>query len=337
MLDLSTMPKAELHLHLEGAPRWSTLRLAHQRHYGRTLPPIPAWYAPGFRFGNFGEFQALFQDYICPWLCVPSGYAELIGDVVDSLLEQTIRYAEINLGVTLIERVGASLEGILELLVAEAERSRSQGCEIRIFAGLSRTRGVEDAIAWVKRLRSADIIAGFDLQSNEVGWPAEPFKPAFDLAREAGKFVKVHAGEMTGSESIQRAVEGLGLDRIGHGTSAIEDPDVVALLRDRKVTVEMCPTSNERLGNVASYPAHPILALDAAGVAVTVNSDDPTFFGVNLTQEMERLVAERQVTLSDLKRWTANAFHAAILPDETRDRCLAELSAWPIERNSTKV
>lgn len=328
MFDLSTMPKAELHLHLEGAPHWSTLRMAHQRYYGRELPEIPPWYAPDFRFAHFGEFQALFQQYIHPWLRTPSGYAELIHDVVDGLLEQNIRYAEINFAASLVEQHGACLSKVLDVLEAEIERARTQDCIVCIFVGLMRNHGAEEAMNWVRKTRSISIITGFDLQGDENGWPVDPFIPALDLAREAGKHVKVHAGEMTGPESIQIAVERAGIDQIGHGTSAIQDPDVVALLCDRHVTLEVCPTSNERLGNVTSYQDHPILALDAAGVTITVNSDDPTFFGLNLTDEFSRLITERQAQISDLKRWTRNAFNQARLDDLTRSRFIAELEAW---------
>ncbi|MBE7383574.1 MAG: adenosine deaminase family protein [Leptolyngbya sp. SIO1E4] len=328
MCDLASMPKAELHLHLEGAPRWSTLRTALQQHYGIELPSRPPWYAPDFRFAHFGEFQRLFQQYVHPWLQTPSGYQALIQDVVDGLLVQNIRYAEIDFYAPLVEQVGASLDRVLELLEAEVARARSQGCVLRIFVGLNRHHGVDTAVHWVQKTRSASVISGFDLHGDEVGWPADQFKPAFDLAREAGKRVKVHAGEMTGPENIRLAVENLGIDQIGHGTSAIQDPGVVALLRDRAVTVEMCPTSNERLRNVASYQAHPIFDLDAAGVAVTVNSDDPTFFGLTLTDELSRLMTARQATIADLKRWTRNALRQAILDEVTRARFMAELEAW---------
>lgn len=328
MFDLSTMPKAELHLHLEGAPRWPSLRKAHKQHHGTNLPEVPLWYAPDFRFAHFGEFQALFQQYIHPWLQTPNGYAELIEDVVDSLIAQNIRYAEVNFSPAMAERHGASLDQIWEILTAELERARAHDCIIRLFVGLMRSHGVEEAVTWVKQTQPIDIVAGYDLQGDEVGWPADQFKPAFDLARTAGKRVKVHAGEMTGPDSIQIAVEQLGITQIGHGTSAIQNPDVVALLRDRNVTVETCPTSNERLQNVASYQDHPIFELDAAGIAVTVNSDDPTFFGCNLTDELSRLMIERQATPQDLKRWTQNAFQQAILDEATRSRFLAELEAW---------
>lgn len=337
-IDLSEMPKAELHLHLEGAPRWSTLREAHHRYYGTVLPNVPPWYAPSFRFTHFREFQSLFQKYIHPWLQSPSGYAEVIQDVVDSLLDQNIRYAEVNVAASLVERHGIALDHVWEVLEAELERARTHDCIIRIFVGLMRNHGVAEAIHWVRKTSAIAIVTGFDLQGDEVGFPCEDFLPAFNCAIDAGKRVKVHAGEMTGPESIRTAVELLDIRQIGHGTSAIHDPEVVALLRERQVTLEMCPTSNERLGNISSYRDHPILALDAAEVAVTVNSDDPTFFGHTLTDELSRLMHERQVTLSDIKRWTQNAFRQALLDDQMRDRFVAELEAWtPSESRSSDV
>lgn len=325
MLTLTHLPKAELHLHLEGAARWSTLRAAHRRHFGQDLPKHPPWYAPDFRFAHFGEFQALFQQYIHPWLQTHRGYAEVMRDVVDSLIEQNIRYAEVNFAPSMAERHGASLSEVWDWIAAEVDRARSHRCIIRIFVGLMRPHGVEAAIASVKATRSLDIVSGYDLQGDEVGWPADHFLPAFDLAREVGKRVKVHAGEMTGPDNIRVAVEQLGITQIGHGTSAVKDPGVMALLCDRRVTVEVCPTSNERLGNVASYQAHPIFELDQAGVAVTVNSDDPTFFGVTLTDELSRLMRERQATLTDIKRWMGNAFQQALIDDQTRQQWLQEL------------
>lgn len=328
MLHIDAMPKAELHLHLEGAPRWSTLRSAHYKHYSVELPETPPWHASGFRFADFSAFQSLFKQYIHPWLQTPNGYAELIHDVVDGLLAQNIRYAEVVCVPSLLAMHGASPDYFWAVLAAEVERARLQNCIIRIFVGLIRTHSVEAAIQSVKQTRTRSLVAGYDLLGNEIGYPADSFRPAFELAREAGKRLKIHAGEMTGPESIEYAVETLGIEQIGHGTSAIQNADVVALLRERQVTVEMCPTSNERLRNVCSYQAHPILALDDAGVHVTVNSDDPTFFGVNLNGELTRLVTERQVTALDLKRWTQNALRRAILDESTRHQLIAELEAW---------
>lgn len=326
--NLSEMPKAELHIHLEGSPRWSSIREALYQYKGLNLPDVPPFYAPGFRFTNFAEFQDCFRRYIHPWLATPSGYAEVIRDVMDSLIQQKIRYAELNFDVSVVERVGRKVEEVLHLLEAEVERVGKQGTIIRILVGIGRNQGVENAISWVEKMLQFPIISGFDLHGDEVGWPADLFGEAFAPVREAGKKIKVHAGEMVGPENIRAAVEGLGIRQIGHGTSAIKDLNVVELLVKQKVVLEMCPTSNERLKNVPAYDEHPILALDAAGVAVTVNSDDPSFFGVNLTDEMSRLISERDVTTTDLARWTRNAFNQAIVDEPTRAALLAELEVW---------
>lgn len=327
IVQLAQLPKAELHLHLEGAPRWFSIREALQRHQKITLPETPYLYSPEFRFADFSEFRHCFRRYIYPWLRSPGGYAELIDDVVASILEQQIRYVELNFSVATVERVGCNLDTVLDLLAAAVERSRQQGTTIRIFAGIDRQEPTEQVAYRVGQLLDYPIIAGFDLHGAEVGAPADRFREPFARAREAGKKIKAHAGEMDGPESILAAIKGLGVNQIGHGTSAIQDPEVLKELVRRNVVVEMCPTSNERLRNVASYQDHPILELDAAGVAVTVNSDDPSFFGTNLTGEMARLISERGVSMADLVRWTRNAFACAILDQETKAAIDAELDA----------
>lgn len=327
--DLATMPKAELHVHLEGASRWNTIREALHRHIGVTLPQSPHFYAPEFRFADFAEFLGCFRNYIYPWLQAPSGYAELIQDVVDLLVAQRIRYVELNFNAGSPEQFDLDLDKVLYLLEEGVERARQSGTVIRIIAGISRQEGTQKAARQVRRLVNVPIISGFDLHGVESPETrAHLFREAFAPAREAGKKIKAHAGEMDGPESIRAAVEQLGVDQIGHGTSAIRDPQVVDLLVERRVLVEMCPTSNERLRGVSHYLAHPILELDAAGVAVTVNSDDPSWFGLNLTEEMVRLRSERGVTVRDLAKWTRNAFEKAILDEETRTSFLAELEAW---------
>jgi adenosine deaminase len=203
---------------------------------------------------------------------------------------------------------------------------------IKLIAGVSRNQSPELVSQWVNQLLDYPIISGFDIHGLETPEThADLFREAFAPAREAGKKIKAHAGEMDGPESIRSAVEKLGVNQIGHGTSAIQDADVVQLLIDRAVVVEMCPTSNQRLRNIPSYHQHPIVALDAAGVAVTVNSDDPSLFGMNLTDEMMRLITERKVAIADLIRWTRNAFNCAVVDAETRASLHTQLESWQQE------
>ncbi|AFY84826.1 adenosine deaminase family protein [Oscillatoria acuminata] len=329
LVALAQMPKAELHLHLEAAPRWSTLREALHRHHGRELPQTPLFHAPDFRFADFDEFKGCFRHYIYPWLQTKRGYAELMEDVVDSLVEQRIRYVELNFNVATVDLLKLDLETVLEQLAASVATAGDRGTTIRIIAGIDRSQGSENARLQVQRLIPYPLISGFDLHGLETPETrADRFQDAWATAKEAGRKVKVHAGEMDGPASIYAAVATAGITQIGHGTSAIESPEVVNLLLERGVVVEMCPTSNERLGNVSSYQNHPILALDEAGVKVTVNSDDPTWFGLNLTQEMQRLIRDRQVSLDCLTRWTRNAFEVAIADDAMRSQFFTELQTW---------
>jgi adenosine deaminase len=238
--EIPALPKAELHIRLEGAARWSTIRWMLYQHNGIRLPELPSLYHPEFRFADFAEFKDRFRRYIHPWLRTSSGYAELINDVVDALIEQRIRYVELNCNLPYVEQFGASLEKVLQLLESAVERAQEQGTIIRIIAGISRDRGAEYVSYWVRRFLKYGIISGFDLHGLEVGWSANLFKEAFAPAREAGKKIKVHAGEMVGAESIRIAVEELGVNQIGHGTSAIADPTVVDLLVSRNVVVGHC-------------------------------------------------------------------------------------------------
>ena len=328
VMNLATMPKAELHLHLEGSARYATLREALSRHAGTDLPESPYWLEPDFRFESFDQFRLLFRDYLNPWLAAPSGYSEMIDDVVDSVIAQNIRYAEINFCPNVIKRVEAGLEEVLGLLGSARARASGQGTFVRWIAGLNRDEGVEETTGWIQRLVGDPVVDGFDLHGTEPGWPPDLFEGAFAPVLEAGLKLKIHAGEMVGPESVRGAIEVLAATQIGHGTTAIRDPETVALLRERGTVVEMCPTSNERLRNVASYEDHPILDLDSKGVKITVSSDDSLFTGANLTQELGRLVVERGVTMDDLVRWTRNALGVALLETHQKEEIESDLEEW---------
>lgn len=326
-MNLASMPKAELHLHLEGSARWPSLRDALHHHAGKVMLDSPYWLEPDFRFRDFEEFRELVRESLTPWLSAPTGYSELIRDVVDSLILQKIRYAELNFCPNVFTRVGASPPAVLDLIEAETIRAAEEGTLIRWIAGMNREEGVAETSSWVQKLLSNSVVSGFDLHGTETGWPPDLFKDAFLPVLEAGKKLKIHAGEMVGPESIRSAV-GVGATQIGHGLSAIEDPEVIALLKEREIVVEMCPTSNERLQNISSFGDHPIFELEKHGVSVTINSDDSTFFGSNLTEEMFRMVAELGATPEDLVRWTSNALDVALLDDEERDKIHKELREW---------
>ena len=336
-MNLTSMPKVELHLHLEGSARLSTFREALHRHAGMDLPETPQWLEPDFRFGSFEEFRQLFRDYLTPWLSAPTGYGELIQDVVDLLISQNIRYAEVNFCPNVFKRVDAHPPDVLDLLHEGASRAAWEGTVVKWIAGLNREEGLEETAGWIKKLLPEPIVAGFDLHGNEPDWSPSMFTEVLAPVLDAGKKLKIHAGETVGPESIRAAVEVVGATQIGHGVTAVEDPAVVDLLRERGTVVEMCPTSNERLRNVPSYADHPILELESRGVTVTVNSDDSLFVGSTLTDEMFRLMAERGAMVDDLIRWTRNGLEVAILEEAERENILSDLQQWKDEARTWRI
>jgi len=327
LIDLTGMPKAELHLHLEASVRWEVLRAALHRHTGEDYPDSPFWLEPEYRFETWDDFRQLFRDYIGPWVSTPTGYAELIPEIGDLLIGQNIRYAEVNVGLNVFTRSEVDTATVLDLLSKEAERAARLGTTIKWIGGLNREEGVDVTAGWVDEVLDSPVISGFDLHGTEPGWPADMFADVFAPVLKAGKKLKMHAGEMAGPEYIRAAVE-VGATQIGHGTSAVKDPDTIEMLRDRDIVVEVCPTSNERLRNFPNYGKHPICEMEEGGVKITLNSDDALFFGPDLTHEMARMVAERGTSASTLVRWTRNAIDVALIDETERDRFHADLDSW---------
>jgi len=163
-------------------------------------------------------------------------------------------------------------------------------------------------------------IVGVDLAGDEVRYPAAPFAPLFKRAAEHGLGITIHAGEAGRASNVREAVEVLHAQRIGHGISAIEDSSVVQLLRQRNVTLEICPTSNLQTGAVDNFGLHPLRDLYVLGVNVTLNTDDPSVSDTTLTDEYMVAVLGLGVSVHDLRRCTRNSIRAAFLPPAERQQ-----------------
>jgi adenosine deaminase len=163
-----------------------------------------------------------------------------------------------------------------------------------------------------------------DLGGDEVAFSARPFAPLFQRAKEAGLGITVHAGEWKGSENIIESIEHLGADRIGHGVRIIENSDVVRFVRDRNISLEICPTSNIQSGVVSSFLHHPLADLLDLGLSITINTDDPSISNIELTDEYCVAVNDLGLTEDGLKMAILNAASAAFMPDAER----IELVSW---------
>ncbi len=318
---IASFPKAELHLHLETSLRLRRL-LA-----GRDRDPVPLerphLVADPSLFAGYDRLRRLryagragrIADSAYTRANIAAITAELIGEAA----AQAVRHVEVRVG----GRRGFSVLGVRGILEAMAEGVASApvpGPSCGFIVTVVRERGPEEAerlVTDAAACRDCGVV-GIDLAGDEENYPPALFVAAINRARDAGLGITVHAGEFTGPAGIWTAVYQLGASRIGHGIRAVDDPVLLDRLRDRGVTLEICPTSNVRLGLVPAMAAHPVRRLLDHGVPVTVNSDDPVLLGTSLTRELAVVARAHRLGPDDLIRLMAAAARAAFLPDDAR-------------------
>jgi aminodeoxyfutalosine deaminase len=298
---LADLPKAELHLHLEGAVEPETLLELDPAADEKDIRAL-------YRYQGFEAFLKSFGAVV-QRLRSPSDYALVTRRLLDSLARQNVRYAEITLaaGVVLWKK-----QEFAPVYQAVRDAARESAVEVRWILDAVRQWGVEHAME-VARLaagRVHDGVVAFGIGGSEERGPAEWFTEVFAFARRAGLRLTAHAGESMGPESVWAALE-LGAERIGHGIAAVRDPELLRHLRDRGIPLEICVTSNLVTGVVARIEDHPLRALYDAGVPIVLNSDDPAMFGCTLSGEY-RLAAEKfGFTGAELRGIAENGFRYA--------------------------
>jgi aminodeoxyfutalosine deaminase len=327
------MPKVEIHVHLEGSILPATMRDLALRH-GLDLPVHDdAALAAFYSFRDFAHFVDVYVA-ACSCLCSADDFARVAYELGAEAARQNCRYVEAHFNPEPNHRKrGVPFRDQLDGMNAGRARALAEfGVELRWIAD-----GVRDAesgpvsvmqtVEWIAGLPATDGVIGLGLGGHEAGGPPRLFVEAFAAAREAGLHVVAHAGETTGPETIWATLDLLGAERIGHGISAARDPALVAHLAERQIPLEVCPVSNLRTRVVAHAADHPFRALDAAGVLVTVNSDDPPMFGTTLTDEYRFLVETFGYGPADLERLCLNGIRASFLPEDAKQRLLGEFAA----------
>jgi len=325
---IQRLPKVELHLHLEGSVQPETLQelaRSKRRLEKETRDWITERQDRKYRYKDFQDFLQAFK-LVTLLLETPSDYALATTRLVEALANQNVKYAEIIFAAGVVLWKKQPLDAIFEA-AASAARAAQQICGMRVQWIFDAVRhfGVEhtrDVLDWAGRLQPLGVVA-LGIGGDEARGPAELFREVFSEARALGLHVVAHAGEASGPESVRQAVEVLGAERIGHGLTAARDPDVLALLRERRVPLEVCLTSNVATGVLECLEDHPLPRFLEADVAVTLNSDDPAMFGTDLVNEY--LVAARtfQLTREQLLQIAQNAVRAAFLPEEEKRNLLS--------------
>lgn len=316
---LLRMPKVELHVHLEGAMRPAVL-LALARRNGVELPADDeAGLARWFRFRDFEHFVQVYLT-CSRALKNPEDFQLLAADFLEQQALQNIVYTEAHftIGTHLANGAhGGEILAALEETIREGEARH--GVRLRLIPDIVRNvpGQADQTLEWALAGRGRGVVA-LGLSGSESRFPNEPFREHFATAAREGLHCVAHAGEHAGPASIRSVLEVCGAERIGHGVRAVEDPALVAELRERGIPLEVCPSSNVCLGVVPDLESHPFERLRAAGCRVTVNSDDPAFFDTTLTDEFIRLHRTFGYGPAELADLALAGLRAAFLPEPER-------------------
>lgn len=269
----------ELHLHLEGTVDRETLMLLDP---GVTREAVDAAWA----FTDFAGFLECFK-FVAKRLRGPRDYALITRRMMESLARQGVTYAEVTLGAGVVLWRGFDFHSVWRA-IREAQKEAEEKWPVKVWWNLDAIRqfGPEHVmeVARIAARYVGDGAISFGIGGDEAGGPALPLRDAFSYAKDAGLRLTAHAGETDGPESIRAALE-IGAERIGHGIRAVDDADLMRRLREERIPLEVCITSNIKTGAVASLGAHPVRRLFDAGVPITLNTDDPGMFETDLARE----------------------------------------------------
>jgi adenosine deaminase len=325
-VSLAARPKIELHLHLEGAAPPAFIRgLAREKH--ADIGGI--FDARGhYAYRDFPHFLQVYEAATSV-LRTPEDYARLTRAVLSECAANGVIYAETFLSPDFCggRDVSAWRDYLAAIREAAEAAERDDGIVLRGIVTAIRHFGPDKAkeTALCAAETAGDWLVGFGLAGNEaVGQPRD-FAWSFDLAREAGLKLTAHAGEWGGPDSVRDALDDLRVTRIGHGVRAIEDPALVDRLAEDGIVLEVCPGSNIALGLYRGWRAHPIERLRAAGVPVTVSTDDPPFFHTTMTREYDRLAEAFDWDAGVFETVEKTAAAAAFCDAATRETMLKRL------------
>lgn len=321
---LHRLPKAELHCHLDGSLRPETLlQLAHER--GVSLPVSnAAELANWMRVDdarNLEDYLARF-DVTLSVMQDAEAIERIARELVIDAAADGVRYIEIRFCPTLSTRGGLHPNDVMDAIVrGAAHGERESGAIARHIVCALRTFPLEHAMEMAElALSHKGPVVAFDLAGAEAGNPASRFAAAFDLARNGDMAVTVHAGEGDGASSIREAVHRCGANRIGHGTRLFEDPSLCDYVVDRRIPLEVCPTSNVQTRVAPTFAEHPLAQYVAAGAIVTINTDNRMMSGVTLTDEYVRCAMHLGFDGPMLAQLALASFDSAFLPLHERRR-----------------
>ena len=288
---IASLPKAELHLHLEGSIRPAIASALAARH-GVKLgeEEVRRRYA----YTNFAGFLEAFK-WVTSFVRGPKDFALIAADLAEQLIEQKVAYAEVTLSVGVMFLRQQQPEANFAAILKATEPYEKRGLRLNWIFDAVRQFGAEAAMRVVQAARRCESrrIVAFGIGGDELSLATKEFRGVYERAEEYGFHRLMHAGEIGGPEKIREAIEILGVERIGHGIAAIRDEALMGILAERGIPLEICPASNLRTGalaaqlgkSAATMEEHPLAEIVRRGVAVTIATDDPAMFHTSLEEE----------------------------------------------------
>ncbi len=329
---MNTPPTAELHLHLEGTfePEQIVAFAARNR------VEIPTTDVAALRAAYaFADLQSFLDLYYANLAVLRTGqdFFELATAYLERAAAAQVRRAEMFFDPQVHLNNGVPLAAVMEGLSAAVRSAPSDhGISADLILCFLRDLGPAAADEMLTAaLPYRDSFIGIGLDSAEVGFPPQPFAPVYARAAAEGLHLVAHAGEEGGPENVAAALDMLHVERIDHGIRAMEDPDLVARLRDDQIPLTVCPLSNVALRAVPRLADHPLPRMLDSGLLASVHSDDPPYFGGYVDDTYTAVRAELALTDDQLRRLATNSFESAFIPDADRRRWIAEVEAWESE------
>ncbi|MCH7833040.1 MAG: adenosine deaminase [Proteobacteria bacterium] len=315
-------------MHLEGAiPYESFWKLVQKYDTSHAFSNIES-ISEKFRFRDFDQFIDVWT-WKNQFLREYEDFTFIAEDIASDLASQNIRYAEVFLSPRDFSQFGLSPQQLIESVRAGLDRVK--GVEIALVIDVVRDYGSHCAmqtLAQINEVRDFGVV-GIGLGGSESAFPPELFESVFEKARNLGYRTTAHAGEAAGAESIWSAIRNLGVDRIGHGTRAVEDEQLMTYLTEKRIPLEVCPTSNICTGVVRSIEKHPIRRFVNMGIPVTVGTDDPKMFGCDLGGEFHALAEKLEFTADEIRSLILCGIRSSWLPNDRKQQLEQEFVTDP--------
>ena len=328
-----SLPKVELHRHLEGSLRLSTMIEVARKYAldvpydntGLLRPLVQVQNGEPFTHQNFLSKFAKLRLFYQSKEVIQRFTREVIADAA----ADNIRYMELRFTPVALTRIrdfsmADAIDWVIESTQAAA---KDYGVQTRLITSANKHESVElaEEVIDLSIQRAHQGIVAVDLAGAEAEFPGKPFAPHYQKAKAAGLHVTIHAGEWGSAHNVAEAINDLGAQRIGHGVRVMEDEDTIALAKEQQITFEVCPTSNYQSGVVPTIKDHPLKHMLDAGLAVTINTDDPAISQIDLSDEYELACEDLGFSPDQLRQSIRTAAKAAFLPDEERARLVALL------------